>query len=107
MPLGSFDSIRQWARTWSKKGTDFTAVAVPSRKVAMKMISASIGYDSLAPVHQRIELPRAVDLYNAPVYSFVAQFSAMLADPRLMKEEFLQFNVRDKSNIMAPPSFET
>jgi hypothetical protein len=103
LPLGSFDSIRQWANNWSKRGTDFAAVAQHSRKVTMKSISTKIGYDALAPDHQRIELPRAGEVYNLPVFSFVASFAAMLADPRLMREEFLQFSDPGKSNIMDPP----
>jgi hypothetical protein len=97
LPLGSFDSIRRWANNWSMRGTDFVAVAQHSRKVSMKSISTKIGYDALAPDHQRIELPRAMEVYNLPVFSFVASFSAMLADSRLMREEFLQFSDSEKA----------
>jgi hypothetical protein len=104
LPLGAFDSIHQWANNWSKRGTDFVAVAQHSRIVSIKSISMKIGYDALAPDHQRIELPHAEEIFNLPVFSFVALFSAMLADSRLMREEFLQFSDPDNSNILAPPS---
>jgi hypothetical protein len=101
MPLGSYDLIRKWASKWTKEGADFTIMAQHTRQGTVKTLSKKIGYDTLQAVIHQIQLPCAHANYNMPVFSFASQFAAMIADPRLMRHEFLQFNQPD--DIMAPP----
>jgi hypothetical protein len=101
IPVRSFKAILKWASKWSNEKADFKDMAKTTRKVFMKKISKRIGYDSLKPVIDIVSMPFAGKKYNLPVFSFIAAFTAMITDPRLMKEEFLQFN--KAGDIMAPP----
>jgi hypothetical protein len=101
IPVRSFKAICKWASKWSTEKADFKVMAKTTRKVFMKKICKRIGYNSLKPVIDIISMPFAGNKYNLPVFSFIAAFTAMITDPRLMKEEFLQFN--KAGDIMAPP----
>jgi hypothetical protein len=104
MPLGSYDLIRKWASKWTEEGTDFILLGQSTREATVKNLSKRLGYDSLQSTVVPILLPCAKDKYDMPTFSFAAQFAAMLADPRLMRHEFLQFNQPD--DIMAGPMQE-
>jgi hypothetical protein len=101
IPLQSFGAICKWANKWSKEKADFKSMAKQSRKIVMKNISKRIGYDTLKPIINIIPMRCVSDVYNLPVFLFISAFTAMITDPRLMKEEFLQFN--KAGDIMAPP----
>jgi hypothetical protein len=103
IPLRAYDLIVKWAGKWAEKKTDFVIVSKRTKKTKMKRLSSRLGFDSLKPTIVPCLLPNAKETYDLPVFSFVAAFASMIANPKLMKEEFLQFN--QPGDIMAPPTF--
>ena len=106
LPLGTFDSVLDWAETAAQDGLfNNSGKKLPKRKKLLKMLKLRKGLDDFTPKQTPVQLPFAGIPINVTTFDVEEILISLLSDRNLMTPDNLQGH-GENNDLFAPPSVD-